>query len=482
MVLFHVISHKKLNSIYCFRIWNTRKMTVPDQNQDYGFEENATTDYPYYYDYDDDYYVDDNFTSGGLQLPKCLTAENVCKQTDFILKGDSDKVDLLDASDSAWIWTSFSVFTPLCILGIIGNILTIILFAKFIKKTTTSVFIIALAVVDLTVCSTSMPIWLFTVLNGNHDSEVLCKVDKLIYFLAIPISGGILLIISLDRFILIFLMKTKVMTTLRAKISILIMGLVCVAFAIPQTLSFSTMVPVDENLAKFTCENKKDILCHTNKCSQTTYYIPSDVTYYLFQSLMIIYVILVFVFVVLYSLIFCKVYTLYKKMARWRGRHSFHVTNVDIGHATFASESNGDSSSGDRSSRFTDLTTAGGGGEKMNDSPPPYVPKAPQPTIMVVKKKKRKPPHLQTALTLFSVTFCFVLAYAPMILMMFMGSCSGKEANSYVNICSRKDYRRFIWHFYFINHVTNPIIYSFMHPRFKESLKSCFRKFCKPCH
>lgn len=458
--------------------------TVPDEFEFYpGLYENTTDYYEGYYDdYEESSF---NFTNSIDNLSKCSKqhTEQLCGLITQRLGeiSDQEQVDLYDGAESAWIWTSFSVFTPLCILGIIGNILTIILFAKFIKKTTTSVFIIALAVVDLTVCSTSMPIWLFTVLNGNHDTEVLCKLDKLIYFLAIPLSGGILLIISLDRFILIFLMKTKVMTTLRAKISILLIGLVCLAFAIPQMMSFSTMISLPETFVKFTCDGS--ISCPTSKCSQTIDYVPQHVSYYLFQSLMIVYVVLVVVFVVLYSLIFCKVYTLYKKMARWRGRHSFHVTNVDIGHATFASESNGDSSSGDRSCRFTEVTSANSNSvKKMNDSPPPYLPKAP-PTIVVVKKKKRKPPHLQTALTLFLVTFCFVLAYAPMILMMFMGSCGQKQrnSNSYVNICSRKDYRRFIWHFYFINHVTNPIIYSFMHPRFKESLKSCFRKFCKPC-
>lgn len=442
---------------------------------------NSTESYYYYY-YEDAF--PNSTASVGIDLPQCASEHKdfICGLLTTKLREvqEAEKIDLMDGTQSAWIWTSFSIFAPLSLWGIIGNILTIIIFTKFIKRTTTSVFIISLAVVDLTVCTTSMPIWLFTLLNGDHDSEVLCKLDKLIYFLAIPLSGGILLVISLDRFILIFLMKTNVMTAFRAKIIIIIMSIICLAFAIPQMLSFSTLITIPENAVRTQCDGS--ISCHIYKCSPTVQYVPQQVSFYLFQSLLIIFLLLVLIFIVLYSLIFCKVYSLYKKMASWRGKHSFHDKSEkgDFGHATFASDSNAEpSTQSDPNGKVqagsvtpeTEVTY-------MEGVPPSYTAPRTQP-VTVIKRRKRKPPHLQTALTLFLVTFCFVLAYAPMIIMLFLGSCEGQEGDEEnsiaVNICTRKDYRRFIWHFYFLNHVTNPIIYSFMHPRFKEALKSCFR-------
>ena len=363
---------------------------------------------------------------------------------------DHNEIDFSNITQSGWIWTSFGVFAPLCLFGVIGNILTIIMFSKYIKKTTTSIFIIALAILDLLVCCTTMPIWLYELFDLNHGSDFLCKFNKVIYLMSIPLSGGILLVIAIDRFLLIFLVKTNVVTRFRAKLIVFFLALICLAIAMPQALSFSTYTPIDRRLTSSHC--KSTIYCNTGECLATFEIMSKSVWYHLWQSLIISFLVMVVAFTTIYSLIFAKVYTLHQRMLKWKQTTKSPVkTKISIDHATFSTGVSGEKSQG-----MSETNTGNGKN--------------------IVQKKRKRLPHLHTALTLFLVTIFFILAYAPLILMMFLGSCNDKTADDFSSssTCGRNDYRLFIWHFYYLNHITNPIIYAFMNPRFRDAIRTCF--------
>ncbi|KAF6040110.1 hypothetical protein EB796_001583 [Bugula neritina] len=361
---------------------------------------------------------------------------------------DTNGIDFTNLSESGWIWASLAVYMPLCIFGILGNILTIVMFSKYIKKTTTSVFILALAAVDLSVCSISMPIWLFTTFTEDHGSELLCKADKFINFFSIPMSAGILLTIAIDRFLLVFFVKAKIITRYKAKLIIFFLALGCIAIAIPQTLSFTTLYKLDEELVAAICQGT--ITCNTLKCQHTSEYVSRDVWFYMWRSLIIAFLVMSVIFTSVYTSIFAKVYRIHRKMSRYT--NSVHEKRREMpmqtDHVTFSSsEPSSDNKS--ISNRNSVLGT--------NNNRP----------------KKQNLPHLQTARILFLVTFCFIVAYAPLVLMMFLGSCESKEEGNLETPCRRNDYRRFLWHFYFLHHIVNPIIYSFMNPRFRDALRKC---------
>ncbi|XP_067950652.1 neuropeptide receptor npr-1-like [Watersipora subatra] len=403
----------------------------------------------------ENFFYKDNITSN-FDLDKCADhhKEILCGFTSKMIDQQSEAIDFSDMSQAGWIWASFGFFAPLCFFGIIGNVITIIMFAKFIKKTTTSIFILSLAVVDLLVCSITMPIWLYELFYEDHGSEFACKFDKLIYLLSIPLSGAILLVIAIDRFILVFMVKGTVITKFRAKMILFFLSLACLAIALPQALSFSVYSPIEKQLLSQFCEG--EIRCNTLVCHPTTEIMSIEIWYALWEGLIISFLIMAIIFTTLYSLIFGKVYSLHRKMKMWNHNKPTSATTnvVTSSDATASPPSSGTELSSEVMIETSNLSSG-------------------VTTRTVKSGRKKRLPHLHTAITLFLITLFFILAYAPLIIMMFTGACEGDSDNKFDDVCGRNDYRQFIWHFYFINHVTNPVIYAFMNPRFRDAIRVC---------
>lgn len=424
----------------------------------------------------------------GRQLPQCSAIEDqICTLlvSQIEEKSKNETIDIHDLSQSSWIWASLGLFLPLCVFGIFGNIITIIVFARFIKRTTTSIFIIALAIVDLVVCAVAMPIWVYTLLINDMTSDSICKLDGFLRFLPILMSACILLVIAFDRFLLIFLVKAF-MTPLKAKIIIAILMAICTGIAVPNLLSVSTLQDIPtSNL----CEG--EITCNFKKCRPIDNYISRSAIFTLWQINAISFLVTVILFTIAYTLIFVKVYRMHKKMKGWKTSQQAPPKEeaykpIEDDHLTFASadEANGLPTimSGDENmnqsqnnsviltspKRASNSPTNENENLVKSSSPPLKKP------VLSGKKKKKKLPHLHTAMTLSLVTLTFIVAYAPMIIMMFAGTCF-KAKNDFSPTCHKNSFYYFIWHFYFLNHITNPIIYSFMNPRFKEALRSLFR-------
>lgn len=439
------------------------------------------------------------------KLPACNDnhTETICNIMGSLLNSNrKTPIDLTDTSQSGWVWATFGVFTPLCLLGIFGNILTIVMFSKYIKKTTTSVFIIALAIVDLIVCSFSMPLWLASLLTSTMDSDFLCRGKKLIDFLAVPLSGSILLVIAIDRFLLIFLVRTDIVTKFRAKIIILALAVICAGVAIPNTLSYSTLHEVA--VARLYCEGK--VFCSVQECRMSEAILDKSIHKTLWLGLNITFILMVLAFMTFYFLIFIKVYAMYRKMSNWKARNSGGNTSksypdkqlkkIDVDHATFASQhqSNQHNVESAPLAKESGVKVDQEGEKQHSESDPPVdtdqvnLMKSNTPpkldnlgvSAAVKRRKKKRLPHAQTAITLCLVTVSFVVAYSPLVVMMFTGVCMGEvedgsagDAGKYFN-CPKNSFLMLLWNFFYLNHIINPIIYSFLNPRFKEALKACW--------
>ncbi|XP_067932746.1 beta-2 adrenergic receptor-like [Watersipora subatra] len=180
-----------------------------------------------------------------------------------------ENVDMFDFSSSGWIWAGVLFYTPICLLGVLGNFLTVLIFCKYIRKTTTATFIITLAVIDLVICLTAMPIAIYTnFVSGIAKSNFLCKLEKFMTYSAIPLSCGILFLIAVDRFLLITFLNRGLITPFRAKASILFLLVVCLASAIPQSLGFSTQ----PDMVDLTCPNFK---CDFFICQPNEFYMSN---------------------------------------------------------------------------------------------------------------------------------------------------------------------------------------------------------------
>ncbi|XP_067933635.1 nociceptin receptor-like [Watersipora subatra] len=392
-----------------------------------------------------------------LKKQMCDELQNVYETTNRI-----ERISLLDFSSSGWIWAGALLYGPLCIFGILGNLLTLILFCKYLQKTTTSIYIIALAIVDLVICMTAMPIAIYTLVGGNSGSNHLCKLEKFMVYFAIPLSCGILFLIALDRFLLIICLNRNLITPFRAKASILLLLVICLVAAIPQTLGFSTRTKMDvPHCHKFFCDFRI--------CQPDDIYLPNKVVKNLQKSVIFAFLIIACLITIFYSMIFTKVYKMHKKMINYKPSTK-KLKAINSTDTTSSSDLDQTISIGaaasPKNSNFDEVLTEE---IALTNSD------ATRPTSQRMKENKKNLPHLKTAVTLFLVTASFILAYSPMSVMIVFDICERRKS---YDGCLRNDYRKFLWQFYYLNHVTNPIIYSYLNPQFKNALRTFYKKYC----
>lgn len=420
--------------------------------------------------------------SHNTSVPTCNEAheQRICAIASFLLQSANNEpqIDLHNTTQSGWIWASFGVFSPLCLFGIVGNLMTIVMFTRYIKRTTTSLFIIALAIVDFMMCAIAMPIWFYTLFNENMPSDIICRIDSFLQFWAVPVSGLILLAIAVDRFLLIFLVKTTVMTPLRAKVTIVIITVVCVGMALPWLFAKTIYHQIGPEATSRMCEG--GVVCNFELCRIVNYNVPYSTLYNLWVTNMVSFFMFCILFTMAYLLIFIKVYRVHNKMSTWQAQHQsppkIEVTRViDEDHLTFAShvETNGNSVTPNGEDHMTKSSYLEEKTENDNlvKSVTPATNNNQKNSKTPVKKKKL--PHLHTAITVSLVTMTYILAYAPMTVISLARTCVDNDSNL-SSVCPKNTAEHFLWNFFYLNHITNPIIYAFMNPRFKEALKGIF--------
>lgn len=376
-------------------------------------------------------------------------------------------IDYTDIDKSRWLWAVFGLFAPLGLFGIIGNLMTIIIYSKYIKIKATSIFIIALGVTDLLVCSVNIPIFLNNLFHEYHGIDFICKLNTFVYCISIPLSGGILLVVAVDRFALIYLGKTKFVTIGRAKVICVIMFVLSLPIPILQAGSFSTWSALSLDHVAYYCNPRdKDISCNTLKCRLNLTYLSPDAWYYLWQSLIIFFAIIVFIFTILYFLIFCKIYGFHKRSEKWK-KEQLSPKKPEISQVDHITGSSG---------KFYCSTEPQEPIRTISKEVSEAVP-----TQIIAEKSNKRLPHHHTAMVLCVVTFTFLLSYSPLVIMKVMKECVSEVQPNIPNrnICTKNDYRYFLLHFYFLGHIANPIIYTFMSPRVRTVLSKGYRRWLR---
>ena len=122
-----------------------------------------------------------------------------------------------DTEKNIWIYAS----PVIIILGTIGNILSgRIMLGKRLRKHTTSVYLIALAVVDTFILYSNLPwAWIDALFNINvlNLSVAYCKISIFLLFYVIQLQAWILVCVNIERFTAVFLpLKAKKLFTKRS--------------------------------------------------------------------------------------------------------------------------------------------------------------------------------------------------------------------------------------------------------------------------
>ena len=260
------------------------------------------------YEYEFEYYYEDDHNSSQAVFP--IPATSKCGNTEFIcslaFSSTRNNTDLTDISESGWIWATFSLLLLLCLVGVAGNFITIVVFSKFVKRTTVSFLIIILAIVDFIVCATLIPIRLNSVVNDNNHTEFTCRYTHFGNFAAIPLSGTILLVLAVHRFLKIWFPQRKILSKLLVKLIVSSAIVFCIAFAVPQALAFSTKILFDFN--KNLCE--EPIFCSTSKCKPVESYVTKQTSHKLFTAALCGLIVMATSFIFFYAMILVKAHQL----------------------------------------------------------------------------------------------------------------------------------------------------------------------------
>lgn len=390
---------------------------------------------------------------------------------------------------SAVKYVMFSMLAFLSVTGVTGNALVFIVYWR--KKDhqsdqTSTLFILTLALTDFFTCLVNVPFTLvMEFLNYNIGNDVSCKLYHFLITSSVPFSAFLMAAIAVDRYLCICHPFKHIMNKRRAKIVMAVLGIIAAAAGIIVALNYGVyqkglLCPTDntganENGTKvteptyfwttrlsevedptFLKQIQEETQIHyRGLCSSNTIILPSSVrtTYKYFHLGM--YIASLAVVVILYGLLYQSVIDRRRRRQRQRFSVALPNSNGSVHGQTDETELN------------TIVHKVNQNGESQEMIPKPQSGTTEQRKLM---EKANRKANLKTAAMLFVVAVVFIISFLPCMLIVsqiitykMLAGNFGDEFGTTV--------AKILFYFYFINHVANPVIYSFMNQNFREDLR-----------
>ncbi|CAH8842433.1 unnamed protein product [Trichobilharzia szidati] len=150
-------------------------------------------------------------------------------------------MSLMTANLSSQIPTVLFMLGIICIIGILGNILVIIVYALKHDRLTATLFILVLAISDFLACVTLIPgTMIIEYLEWNIDSTFLCKFYYFINNSFIPFSSLLISCIAFDRYFCLCHPFKNILTRECAKR--VIFSLICICLLLGFSSTFTVRV------------------------------------------------------------------------------------------------------------------------------------------------------------------------------------------------------------------------------------------------
>ncbi len=329
----------------------------------------------------------------------------------------------------AWMKTILDIL--LILVGIPGNLLIILVYATKGTRISAHVFIIGLAIADFFVCF-MRPLSLFNnipqLIQIKNSSEVLCKLQYFLKYIAmftsIILTGGI----AVDRYFAVCKPHGHIMTVFRAKLAIGFCFILSLILSIPPLIIFGIVVYPH----------------YGSVCSPVT---PEWTVSFLLTPLYVVASTSLAVIVVLYARIYVAV------------RHRIKVTatgsNIE-GHVAYSSTTDEEGTSAEIG---TGVVTMNSSSQNDNNQEAARIPS--------------KRPKSKTTKMLFITTVVFVITWIPSIATMATRDSQDalRERNqaAYLVVI-------FLSKLLLINHAVNPFIYGIVSQRFRDDAKQILQK------
>lgn len=139
--------------------------------------------------------------------------------------------------------------------GIIGNASVIYIYGFCLNKSNIHFFIVFLGIFDIISSAVGMPLEMAEMFYMNtYSSEALCKIQRLVNYSCNIGSAGVLLAISLERYIKVCRSTKTQLTRKHCKFMSLGIVILCVALASPISYGYDRLpVKVDGNITVYKC-------------------------------------------------------------------------------------------------------------------------------------------------------------------------------------------------------------------------------------
>ena len=383
-------------------------------------------------------------------------------------------VTLLDLNDdeTALRLAPIIYLSFLMVLGIPGNVLVIIVYHLTVKRRTTHrLFITALAIADLLVCTITVPFEIFQMTHQlTFYSKWACKLFRALNVLLPLVSSFILVALSADRMRRVYQPLRPQLTPRQTLWSVLFVSIGALLFAWPEAV-ISGLSP----------EYFEDYNLTGSDCSFSDRYTDKQYTTIYSSILLAIYLGCIITLIIMYSVIGHQVIshahfrnTFTRRECAGGDNHSTASTNklkkTDQIKNSASSEDPCDSKSEDDDGhknlselRF-DLKSKSKEDLSKDD------PKTPDKKNGIMRQANSSRKVTKIA---FAISFCFILSYLPFVAVKLNASiASGK----FVSNSTTKAIFPILARTYIINNVVNPIIYGFLDQTFRQKCKMLFNR------
>lgn len=372
-----------------------------------------------------------------------------------------------------------------CIVGILGNILTIVFYVSKSKRRASNLQITGLATADLLVCIMIIPNLIEMAVNVKYTQSIPCKLTHFFGLWTIAVSCFILWLIALDRYRKICKPFAKQMTVKTTKYSIAAIVIGSFVLSVRNFVNF-TNTEVEVKVS----EGNRKVIGHYCTTRDDPGYRISVSVFYVADFLFVI--VCLVTIIVTYSCVICSLVKLKRKNGR--SLYKTHSTSARCENTSVKDES-------DITCGYSDTLNpplSGQGPTVLSNSSVDVNHPAQTTTLSNVgtfnknslrrtvtklnaRKRKRKmaartASERKLTFMMLAVSVLFLLCFIPFFvikIIMRLVLKSGVESELTVGI-------QFALKLVYVNSVFNPIIYCFFNPQFRKYLKRVFQK-CTGC-
>ena len=354
--------------------------------------------------------------------------------------------------------------------GSIGNVIVLIVFGSKRDQQVSTLFIVVMAVVDLSTCVVVVPYTIaMEAVSFGVTSDVVCKLYQFLITSNVPFSALLMAAIALDRYLCICHPFLGAITYPRAKLITLLLGLTSAGLGLLVALMYgvNARVPCDVSAAntsdieravynlsdrvnttssalEWECAEGEWRVARCGVCTMNDILLPTWFQIYYQKFFNTLYFVCLVVVIVLYSLICRFIVARRNRNAKKLSKSIPLVTQNDAAVATAETEV----------TASTPLSTTRSTHNGADASPMTHRQAAAK------REKMKKRANLKTAAILFVVAVVFFVAFTPGVLMAL-----GILPNNVV-----------VFYLYFANNAANPVIYGFMNPIFRRDLTALFTR------